>query len=300
MPYMGSKSQIAEWVVGNLPDANNLYDLFGGGGAITDCAARSGKYKKIIYNDIDSTIVNGFRKALNGQFTEEKRWISREDFFKLKDSDPYVKMCFSFGDDGRTYSYGRKIEPYKEALHYAVVYGDLTRLQELTSLDFSATLHESSMGGRMSVVRRILRDKCQELSIPKTLQHITALQRLQNLEHLQCLQRLQNLEHLQRFQRLQNCNIEVSNSDYRAINISPNSVIYCDIPYANTKKYANGIDFDYEKFYRWCKIQTAPVYVSSYQISYPGFEMVGEIAKRELMSIGKTNKKMERLYRVQQ
>lgn len=65
MPYMGSKSQIAEWVVGNLPDANNLYDLFGGGGAITDCAAQSGKYKKIIYNDIDSTIVNGFLKAVN-------------------------------------------------------------------------------------------------------------------------------------------------------------------------------------------------------------------------------------------
>ena len=141
----------------------------------------------------------------------------------------------------------------------------------------------------MSVVRRILRDKCQELSIPKTLRHITVLQHLLNLERLQ---RLQNC--------LPNCNIEVSNSDYRAINISPNSVIYCDIPYANTKKYANGIDFDYEKFYRWCKIQTAPVYVSSYRISYPGFEMVGEIAKRELMSIGQTNKKMERLYRVRQ
>lgn len=134
----------------------------------------------------------------------------------------------------------------------------------------------------MSAIRRLLRDKCQDSNIPKNLQHITALQRLQNLE------------------RLQNCNIEVSNLDYRAINISPNSVIYCDIPYANTKKYANGIDFDYEKFYRWCKTRTVPVYVSSYQISYPGFEMVGEIAKRELMSIGQTNKKMERLYRVRQ
>lgn len=282
MPYMGSKSQIAEWVVGNLPDANNLYDLFGGGGAITDCAAQSSKYKNIIYNDIDSTIVNGFLKATQGGFATEKRWISREEFFKLKDSDPYVKMCFSFGNDGRTYSYGRKIEPYEEALHYAVVYGDLTRLQELTGMDFSIILNESSTGGRMSAIRRLLRDKCQDSNIPKNLQHITALQRLQNLE------------------RLQNCNIEVSNLDYRAINISPNSVIYCDIPYANTKKYANGIDFDYEKFYRWCKTRTVPVYVSSYQILYPGFEMVGEIAKRELMSIGQTNKKMERLYRVRQ
>lgn len=119
----------------------------------------------------------------------------------------------------------------------------------------------------------------------KTLQHITALQRLQNLEHLQ---------------RLQNCNIEVSNLDYRAINISPNSVIYCDIPYANTKKYTNGTDFNYEEFFQWCKIQTTPVYVSSYLISCPGFEMVGEITKRELMSTVKINKRIERLYRVQQ
>ena len=288
IPYMGSKSQIAEWVVGNLPYANNLYDLFGGGGAITDCAAQSGKYKKIIYNDIDSTIVNGFLKAVNGEFAKEKRWISRDDFFKLKDSDPYVKMCFSFGNDGRTYSYGRKIETYKETLHYAVVYGDLTRLRELTRLDFSSIFNESSTGGRMSAARRILRDKSQETSIPKNLQHITALERLQHLERLQ------------RLQRLQNCNIEIFNLDYRVINISPNSVIYCDIPYANTKKYTNGINFDYEEFFQWCKIQTVPVYVSSYQISCPAFELVGEIAKRELMSIGQTNKKMERLYIVRQ
>lgn len=102
----------------------------------------------------------------------------------------------------------------------------------------------------MSAARRILRDKCQEPSMTKTLQHITALQRLQN------------------------CNIEVSNLDYRAINISPNSVIYCDITYADTKKYTNGTDFDYKEFFQWCKIQTVPVYVSSYQISYPGFELV--------------------------
>ena len=158
MPYMGSKSQIAEWVVGKLPDANNLYDLFGGGGAITDCAAKSGKYKKIIYNDIDSTIVNGFLKAVNGKFAKEKRWISRDDFFKLKDSDPYVKMCFSFGNDGRTYSYGRKIESYKKALHYAVVYGDLIQLQRLTGMDFSIILNESSTGGANVRNKKIIKE----------------------------------------------------------------------------------------------------------------------------------------------
>lgn len=35
IPYKGSKSQIANWVLANLPKRKNLYDLFGGGGAIT-------------------------------------------------------------------------------------------------------------------------------------------------------------------------------------------------------------------------------------------------------------------------
>ena len=31
LPYMGSKNQIAEWVVAQLPSAENFYDLFCGG-----------------------------------------------------------------------------------------------------------------------------------------------------------------------------------------------------------------------------------------------------------------------------
>lgn len=31
MPYKGSKNSIAKWVLENLPPAETLYDLFGGG-----------------------------------------------------------------------------------------------------------------------------------------------------------------------------------------------------------------------------------------------------------------------------
>ena len=39
--------------------------------------------------------------------------------------------------------------------------------------------------------------------------------------------------------------------NYESIEIPDNSFVYCDPPYANTKKYAN--DFDTERFWNWCR-----------------------------------------------
>jgi len=53
--------------------------------------------------------------------------------------------------------------------------------------------------------------------------------------------------------------------DYSDLNIPPNSIIYCDPPYANTTKYKNIID--YEKFWQWCRIKKQEghiVFVSEY------------------------------------
>ena len=50
--------------------------------------------------------------------------------------------------------------------------------------------------------------------------------------------------------------VNMENSDflhgnYDAIEIPDNAFVYCDPPYANTKKYAN--DFDNERFWDWCR-----------------------------------------------
>lgn len=117
MPYKGSKNKISKKIIDVLPSADCFVDLFGGGGAITHCAALSGKYKRVIYNELNSVVYKGFKMAINGEFKGENRWISREDFFKLKDTDPYVAICFSFGNNLKSYAFSPKNEPYKKALH---------------------------------------------------------------------------------------------------------------------------------------------------------------------------------------
>lgn len=118
MPYKGSKSKIAKKIMAVLPDAEYFVDLFGGGGAMTDCAMQSGKYQKGIYNELEPLIYKAFDMAIHGKFKGEKRWISREDFFKLKDTDPYVAICWSFGNDCKTYLYSPEIERFKKHLHF--------------------------------------------------------------------------------------------------------------------------------------------------------------------------------------
>ena len=114
LPYMGSKNRIAEWVVDILPSSDRLYDLFAGGCAITHCAMLSGKWNNYVINDINPGVTQLFLDAMDGKYKDENRWISREDFFKLKDDDPFVACCWSFGNDWKTYMYGPNIEPYKK------------------------------------------------------------------------------------------------------------------------------------------------------------------------------------------
>lgn len=116
-PYMGSKNFIAEWVIDQLPSSDTFVDLFAGGCAITHCALLSHKYNHFIANDLDGSGLQLFIDAIKGKYKNEKRWISREDFYKLKDEDPYVKWCFSFGNNGNAYMYSKEIEPFKKCLH---------------------------------------------------------------------------------------------------------------------------------------------------------------------------------------
>lgn len=129
LPYMGSKNKIAEWVVGHFPEKKHFYDLFAGGCAVTYCAMLKSKFETFTINDI-SKMTELFTDAISGKYADEKRWISREDFFRLKDNDEYVRICWSFGNKGINYLYSKEKEPWKKALHHARVYGDFSLMEE--------------------------------------------------------------------------------------------------------------------------------------------------------------------------
>ena len=136
IPYKGSKNGIARKIVSFLPSADVLIDICAGGCAITHaaleiCEGLAPKWERIIANDICEMPLKLFKDAICGEYADEKRWIDRETFQKLKDVDPYVRYCWSFGNNGINYLYAQEVEPWKKALHYARVFGDTSLLRNM-------------------------------------------------------------------------------------------------------------------------------------------------------------------------
>lgn len=131
LPYKGSKNKLAERIVRLLPRRTNLVDLFCGGCAVSHAALLMGKFEHIYINDINWMCPTLFMDALQGKYTNDTRWISREDFIRLRDTDPYVAMVWSFGNNMRDYLYSKEIEPLKKAIHYALFFSDYSLAKAL-------------------------------------------------------------------------------------------------------------------------------------------------------------------------
>jgi site-specific DNA-adenine methylase len=301
LPYMGSKNKIADWILENLPEAENFYDLFGGGGAITHAAILSEKYKNIYYNDIQKGLPQLFLDAVKGKYKDEARWISREDFNKLKDKDMFIKYCWSFGNNGKAYIYGKSIEEYKHGIHNAIFFQDYDILKNKYSIDFES--NKETIKERKTEYNKYIKENKDRLhKIWKEngikSKRLKSLERLQSLERLERLERLQSLERLERLQSLESLeSLEISNKSYDEFNITGDAVIYCDIPYKNTASYTSG-DFDYEKFYNWCEKQTVPVYISEYSMPEDRFEIVAEKTLKRKLSGVKNTVCNEKLFKV--
>lgn len=55
---------------------------------------------------------------------------------------------------------------------------------------------------------------------------------------------------------------------YDSFEMPKDSIIYCDIPYKNTKQYSTSKDFNHEEFWQWCRRRTREgnsVFISEYQ-----------------------------------
>ena len=268
LPYKGSKNKLAERIVNLLPRATHFYDLFSGGCAVAHCALTKGRYEHVHINDINEMMPKAFVKALQGGFDNEDRWISREEFFRLKDTDPYVAICFSFGNNLKDYCYGKDIEPMKKALHYAIFFDSYELSDALIGVDLRPIRKCATRQDKYLMAKRL---------ISNTSPRLESLERLLQVKNkagkTSCL--------------------TWSTKDYQDVTIEDNSVIYCDIPYKNTNRYVGkGSNFDYERFYEWCLKQTQPLFISSYEMPETDFKVIAEFARTDTLSATNNSKKV--------
>ena len=261
-----------------------------GGGSLIHYQLLQNQYKNYYANYFNPLVVKAFEMAIHGKFKNETRWISHEEFDKLKNTDPYVAFCFSFGNDLKSYAYGKDIEPYEKALHYLVVFQDESLMKEIFSnIDFSFVHKIKDVNDRRLKTQSFVKTNSFAINTPIDISAKTTplLQNIINWNRL-------NIP-------CDNCSLNVNNFEmtdksYDEIEIKPNSVIYCDIPYKSTNKYEISKDFDYEKFYSWCERQTELCFISEYSMPKDRFTCIAEIEHRSIICANENQSVIERVF----
>ena len=310
LPYQGSKNRIARRLVDALPPAPVLYDVFCGGCAVTHAAMLSGKYQRFVINDRRGWLPDAFRKAIHGGYAHEDRWISREDFERLRSTDAYAALCFSFGNDTRTYMYARPLERYKRALHYAIFWRDFAPWRELCPETADALASglapiEDWKQRRIQAGKFIVGSLRAQIAAgtltPDILQKPIYRQIRRSKGAMTTVETLQSLESLERLESLESLPgaLTAHSGDYRELCFDGPGIIYCDPPYKNTTGYGEDCaePFCHDEFYGWCEAQKLPVYISEYQMPEDRFVCVAEWDKVTTMASKTTSHVTERLWR---
>ena len=130
LPYQGSKKKISKKIIEiikqNFGTDKPIYDIFGGGGAITAECILNGL--EVHYNDLDKDITNAFERVIS----QDRDWIktliiSRTEFTEIKDkenktTDDFLKLLVnSFGNDKRSYLYSKEISDLKYNLAKEII-----------------------------------------------------------------------------------------------------------------------------------------------------------------------------------
>lgn len=255
MPYQGSKRRFAEWILEHLPYRTHFYDIFAGGCAISDCALKSNKFRYVHGNDItDSALF--FKDVIQGILPDMREFVSRKEFYAKKDDDAYIRMSWSFGGDLRTYIYGSKKEEIFRRIHEEIFMDGITTEEEYRErvIHFREFFKIAIYDVSDSDIRGIISDK-----------RMPVYERQKRLYILS-----------DSFRGFDTERFIPSMQDYTDIVVeSPDSVIYCDIPYLGCVNYNNG-KFDHERFYTWCENQSVPVFISEKWMSEDRFECIAE------------------------
>ena len=267
LPWQGSKSRIAEWVIDVLPPSHTLVDLFAGGGAITHCALLSGKWERIVMNDItDSAKV--FFAAINGEFEGYAACPSREEWFKYRDQDTAMALLHSFGNDKTAYLWSEELEAVKRPASLMVSSTSLWERYQWYHRFIDALDGYLNNGG----------------TIDGTTRRLTNREGVERLVQLERVSRLQGLHGLQGLQ-----------GDYRLVDIPDGATVYADPPYRGTANSSRYGEFDFDAFDMWLGGVDFPVFVSEFDAP-AGCVEIASTERVTSMAANSTDKRTERIF----
>ena len=293
LPYVGSKKKIAkkliEIIKQNFGTDKTIYDLFGGGGAITlECKLQG---LDVVYNDIDPIPGLVIQKVLS----EDRKYLktlicSREEFFQIRDKedksiDDHLKLLVnSFGNNSKHYLYSKEDSEFKYNLAKEIIenHGCFERYKQTETYKRFVT-----KSGRDSRLQQ--------------LQHIAQVERIFGGGYTNQGLRIQQLERLAHLENMKVIpSLEIYNKDYKDFSNIKNSIIYLDPPYKDVNKVYRHNNLNYEEFYGWCKDMSKDniVLISGYHMP-DDFEIVYEFRKAKSTLQGGTHKsKYEKLFMV--
>ena len=247
LPYQGSKKKISKKIIEiikqNFGTTKPIYDIFGGGGAITAECILNGL--EVHYNDLDKDITNAFERVIS----QDREWIktlivSCEEFFEIKakenkTADDFLKLLVnSFGNDKKSYLYSKETSDLKYNLAKEIIEN-----------------HDVFNGYKQT----------------ETFKKATYNAKQENDKRVQQLERLGQLEQLQQLNK-----IKATNKSYHDFSDISGAILYLDPPYegSSQKGYINS--FDSQEFYDWAfkMAKNNIVIISSYSISDERFESV--------------------------
>ena len=276
LPYQGSKKKISKQIVEiikqNFGTDKPIYDIFGGGGAITAECILNGL--EVYYNDLDKDITNAFERVVS----QDREWIkslivSRTEFTEIKDkenktTDDFLKLLInSFGNNKRGYLYSKETSDLKYNLAKEIIEN-----------------HDVFNGYK------------------QTETYKKAVERTKKPDQIGRLQQFERLQQLQQFRQIEKPNyMKVTNKSYQDFSKVSNAILYLDPPYEQTDQGSYINSFDSQEFYDWAFeiAKTNIVIISSHSISDERFEAVYSFDKAHRTIQGGTrNDKCEKLFMV--
>ena len=280
LPYQGSKKKISKKLVEiikqNFGTDKPIYDIFGGGGAITAECILNGL--EVHYNDLDKDITNAFERVISQDRELIKILIvSRTEFTEIKDkenktTDDFLKLLInSFGNNKKGYLYSKETSDLKYNLAKEII----EKHDVFIGYKQTETYKKVTSGPEWNWFNAKAEDN----------------------------RTLGQLKHLQQVDRLQKVNkIKATNKSYHDFSEVSGAILYLDPPYEGTSQDSYINSFNSQEFYDWAFeiAKTNIVIISSYSISDERFEVVYSFDKaRGTFQGGQSNKaKNEKLFMV--